>query len=262
MNLHYKSYGEGHPLLILHGFLGSSGNWHTLSQNVFSEHYRVLAVDQRNHGRSPHSDVFDYEVLAEDILRFMDTHEVDDAHVLGHSMGGKVAMHLAIRYPERVSKLIVVDIAPRAYNELHTDILDALRDVKPEDYADRDEIDDALAQYIPHPRVRLFLMKNLTIDPKTKKYSWQINLESLRENYPLINEAIPEDGRYDGPTLFIRGDQSDYITDDDRPDIERHFPAARVTTVKNAGHWLHADEPEPFGRIVTAFLTEERCDVD
>lgn len=255
MNLHYREYGEGPPLLILHGFLGASGNWHTLSRNVFAEHFRVIAVDQRNHGDSPHSDVFDYETLADDILRFMDTHEVDRAHLLGHSMGGKTAMHVAIRYPERVDRLIVADIAPRAYDDRHNEILDALWEVEPEEYSDRESIDAALSQYIRFDDVRMFLMKNLALDKSSRRYSWKMNLETLRENYPLLNEALPDGAHFDGPTLFIRGDLSDYITDDDRTSIRRHFPASRIVTINDAGHWLHADQPDAFGQTVNAFLT-------
>jgi esterase len=255
MDLHYKAYGEGTPFLILHGFLGASGNWHTLSRNVFAQHFRVLAIDQRNHGRSPHSDVFDYETLATDVLRFMDKHDIDRTHLLGHSMGGKTAMHVATRYPDRVDRLVIADISPRAYDERHLEILDALAAIDPAKYADRNEIDEALSEYIRSKAIRLFLMKNLTIDRDSGSYDWQMNLEVLRENYPLINEALPDDARFDGPTLFVRGDKSDYVPDEDRELILSHFPLARIVTLKAAGHWLHAEQPDAFGETVVSFLT-------
>jgi esterase len=254
MDLHFRVYGDGHPLIILHGFLGASGNWHTLSRSVFAEHYRVFAVDQRNHGRSPHSNVFDYETLADDVLRFMDSQGIERSHLLGHSMGGKVAMHVAARYSDRIGRLIIADISPRAYDELHEEILDALAAVDPSGFSERDDIDRALAEYIPSSAIRMFLLKNLAHDREAGAYSWQMNLEVLRKNYPLINEALPEDALFEGPTLFIRGDRSAYVPDEDRELIARHFPLARIVTLKNAGHWLHAEQPDAFGKTVLAFL--------
>lgn len=254
MHLYYKEYGHGTPLIILHGLLGSSGNWHTLSRNIFSDRYNVYAVDLRNHGRSPHSDRFDYEAMSDDVLRLMDDRGIDSAHVLGHSMGGKTAMHFATRHPDRVRKLIVADIAPRSYPGRHDEILDALHAVDPADFNEREEIDSALSEYLSSPGVRLFLMKNLMMDRETRKYTWQMNLPVIRNNYDRVNEALPEDAQFDGPTLFIRGDRSDYVTDEDRDGIRHHFPKANIVTLKNAGHWLHADQPDAFGKTVMAFL--------
>lgn len=257
MHLFYKDYGHGTPLVILHGLLGASGNWHTLSRNIFSEQYRVYALDQRNHGRSPHSDRFDYEVMVGDLRQFMDEEGIQSAHLLGHSMGGKTAMHFATQYPGRVKKLIVADIAPREYPGRHDEILDALAAVDPARFEDRNDIDAALAEHIDSKPIRLFLMKNLTLDREAKQYRWQMNLPAIRANYDRINQALPADARFEGPTLFIRGARSDYITDEDRDLIRRHFPKATVVTLKDAGHWLHADQPEAFAETVMVFLGAE-----
>lgn len=254
MKLFYKEYGSGEPLIILHGLLGASGNWHTLSRNVFSEHFHVYTVDQRNHGRSPHGERFDYPAMANDVLELMDDQGIDAAHILGHSMGGKTAMFIATSHPDRVRKLIVADMAPRSYESGHDYILDALAHVDPADFESRDEIAAALGKHIGSPAVRQFLLKNLTLDKESGQYDWQMNLDAIRDNYDKVNVALPEDARFDGPTLFVRGDKSDYVSDADREEIEQHFPKAVITTVKDAGHWLHAEQPDVFGQTVTKFL--------
>ena len=257
MKLHYSEHGSGDPLIILHGFLGASGNWHSLSRNVFAEHFHVFAVDQRNHGRSPHDDQFDYEAMADDLLAFMDEHDIEQAHILGHSMGGKTAMYFTTMYPERVRRLVVVDMTPKRYEPQHNDILDALKRVDFDIHTSRDDIDAVLAETIGEAGTRMFLMKNLAIDRETKRFGWQMNLPVLDEHYDALNEPLTEDAQFDGPTLFIRGGRSNYILDEDRDLIERHFPNARVLTIKDAGHWVHADQPAIFGETVTKYLREE-----
>ncbi len=254
MNLFFREYGNGTPVLIFHGLLGSSGNWHTLSRGVLSERYHVYAVDLRNHGRSPHSDQFNYSVMVRDVLRLMDEEGIRSAHIIGHSMGAKVAMHFAAKHPDRVRKLILVDLGPGEYGDRHSHILNALSALDPSEYADRDEIDAVLAESIPNKGERAFLMKNLTRDGRTKKLKWQMNLPVIKANYPALNEALPESAVFDGRTLIIRGDKSDYITDDQRPLIKHHFPKSNIVTLKNAGHWVHADQPHAFGKTVKSFL--------
>lgn len=254
MNLFFREYGQGTPLIILHGLLGASGNWHTLSRGVFSDDYHVYAVDLRNHGRSPHSDRFNYNVMVRDLLRLMDEEGIRSAHLVGHSMGAKVAMYFAAKYPDRMRKLILADMGPGEYPPRHTHILEALDAVNPEDYADRDEIDEALAAYLTEPPVRAFLMKNLGRDGKSRKLIWQMNLPAIIENYDGLNEALPDSAVFEGRTLLIRGDKSDYVKDEDRPLVRSHFPKSNIVTLKNAGHWVHADQPHSFGKTVRAFL--------
>lgn len=250
--LFYKEYGDGHPLIILHGLLGASGNWHTLSRNVFSERFRVLTVDQRNHGRSFHSDRFDYPAMAEDVWRFMDEMDLASAHLLGHSMGGKTAMYAALAFPERIDRLIVVDMAPKMYPPHHAHILEALQNINPSTYDQRSDIDDALAASISSYAVRQFLLKNLDYDGE--RYTWKMNLDAIVEHYDKINQGIDTHRTYEGPTLFIRGGRSDYIEDDDLPRIRKNFPQAELVTIDEAGHWVHADAPEAFAEAVMDFL--------
>ena len=254
MDLHYVDYGEqGEPLVILHGFLGASGNWHTLASKAFAEHVHVFALDQRNHGRSPHSDTFDYPTLADDLRDFLDARGLGAAHVLGHSMGGKTAMFFALAYPERVRKLVVVDIAPRAYPPHHDALLDALNGLDLTAARSRSQIDQSLSTHVADPGVRQFLLKNLAYDREAKRYSWMMNLDVLTRDYHRINVAL-DGGTYDCPTLFVRGERSDYIKPEDEPEIRRFFPQAEVVTIPGAGHWVHAEAPEPFAEAVLEFL--------
>lgn len=255
MKLYFRSYGSGHPLIILHGLLGSGGNWHTLSSRWFGQHFTVYAVDQRNHGRSPHSPEFDYEAMVADLVEFMKDQGLASAHVLGHSMGGKTAMHLALAHPERVDRLVVADMAPRAYPPSHDMIFDALHSIDPAKYGSRQEIDRALAQKIRDTGTRQFLLKNLAHDPASGGYTWQMDLEAIYNGYDRLNEPIASDHTFDKPALFIRGERSDYVRDEDISGIKWLFPEAEVVTIPDAGHWVHADAPEPFAKAVLAFLT-------
>ncbi len=258
VELAYRAYGtEGSPLLILHGLLGSSGNWHTLASKAFTPTFRVFTLDLRGHGRSPHAHPIDYPTMAADVLAFMDAHDIHRAHVLGHSMGGKVAMELALTAPKRVDRLVVVDIAPRAYDLHHRTILDALQAIEPSHYESRRAIDEALAAYVPEAPIRQFLLKNLQYDPATQRYTWQMDLKGLVRYYDRIHVAITDSRQFTGPVLFVKGERSDYITDADLPAIRRLFPEARLVTIPGAGHWVHADAPEAFAREVLAFLQEK-----
>jgi len=252
MQLAYQRYGAGPPLLILHGLLGSGDNWHTLSRNTFSEHYEVFTIDLRNHGRSPHSDVFDYPAMVEDLVAFMDAHGLKRAHVLGHSMGGKVAMHFALIHPALVDHLIVVDIAPKPYPPHHARIFEALRALDLGAYRTRAQIDAALARQLPEAAVRQFLLKNLMLEDGT--YFWKINLEGIYRNYDRINGELGVDGQFAGPALFVRGGASPYIADEDETAITRFFPAADIITIEGAGHWIHAEKPDAFAEAVLTFL--------
>jgi esterase len=254
MELSYKHYGsEGHPLIIVHGLLGAGGNWHTLASRVFSTRFSVFTVDLRNHGRSPHADRFDYPAMVEDLLGFMDAHDIESAHLLGHSMGGKVVMHFALDHPGKTSRVLVADVSPRTYEDRHSEILEALQDVEPSQYGSRQEIDEALGKQILSAPVRQFLMKNLVLENGT--YRWQINLDALISNYPKIIEGLEEDDRqFPGPVLFVAGGRSNYVGEADLPLIRRLFPAAEMKTIPGAGHWLHAEAPEEFAGHVMDFL--------
>ncbi len=254
MELFYKAYGEGPPLIVLHGLLGASGNWHTLASRVFARHFRVFTVDQRNHGRSPHDPVHDYPAMAGDLEAFMDRRGLTSAHVLGHSMGGKTAMQFALTRPRRVDRLVVVDIAPKRYPPWQLDILDALRDLDLNAFRSRAEIDAALARRVPSVPVRQFLLKNLRREPHGG-FSWMMNLEALYRNYDRLSDDIPAEGTFDGPALFVRGGASSYVADEDLPRIRRRFPHAELVTIPGAGHWVHAEAPEAFARVVLDFLT-------
>ena len=255
MLLHYNSCGfESSPsLIILHGLLGSSDNWHSIGQR-FGDRFHTVALDARNHGRSPHSDQFNYQFMAEDVVEFMAQHRIASASLMGHSMGGKTAALAALLHPELVDKLIVVDIAPKSYQAHHDQVFNALTSLDLSAFEFRKDIDEALASKIPEMSVRQFLMKNLARD-NAAGFHWKMNLEVIEKNYAQINEELPQDRQFDKPTLFIRGGNSDYIQTDDFPLIDRLFPKAELVTIDGAGHWVHVDAPEEFSEIVLDFLS-------
>jgi esterase len=252
LTLFHRDYGSGHPLTILHGLLGSGGNWHTLSRSVFSESRRVVVADMRNHGKSPHDSRLDYEVMADDVVELWDGMGVEASDLMGHSMGGKVAMQLALTHPERVSRLVVVDMAPRGYQPAHEALFQALADAAPATKRSRAQVDAFLKDRIPDIGVRQFLLKNLAHGPDG--LHWQMNLEAIVSNYDRILEGLTVFATYEGPTLFIRGGRSDYILDDDNGIIQAYFPQAQLVTIPGAGHWVHAEAPGPFADAVTEFL--------
>jgi esterase len=253
--LHAQSYGSDSlpPLLILHGLLGTSDNWHSFGQ-MFGKSFRTFALDARNHGRSPHSEVFQYRAMADDVVEFMIHENLPSASLLGHSMGGKTAALVALLYPERVDKLIVVDIAPRSYQSHHDQVFDALTSIDLSQFEFRKDIDEVLSSKIPEVSVRQFLMKNLVRD-QADRFRWKMNLEVIEKNYAQINEELPRDRQFDKPTLFIRGANSEYIQMSDLPLIGELFPKAELVTIHEAGHWVHADAPEEFAANVLDFLT-------
>lgn len=251
MKLFFQQYGSGEPLIIIHGLLGSLDIWHTLSK-TFATSFRVLAVDLRNHGRSPHSDTFTYTAMAGDVLELMDAQHIASAYLLGHSMGGKVAMQFAVSYPERVDKLVVVDIAPRAYSRIHDEILEALISLNLTGLQSRQAVEGELARKIPDSAVRQFLMKNLTRDP-SGAFSWKANLDVISRNYEEIAREINATRSFSKPTLFVKGDRSDYLLASDIPFIHRLFPTAVVLSV-DTGHWIHAESPNRFADVVLNFL--------
>lgn len=252
MKLNYKQFGQGEPIIILHGLFGTLDNWQTIAKKL-AENHMVFIIDQRNHGKSPHSDEFSYKIMAEDLKEFMFQHHIYEAIIIGHSMGGKVAMRFALDYPDMVSKLIVVDIAPKKYKGGHQTIFEAMFDLDLENLTDRRAIDEALKVKIPDDGIRLFLMKNLARQ-KEGGYRWKMNLPVLYRNYQEILSTIEVDDAYDDEVLFIRGGQSKYIRDEDILDIQEIFPLMQLETIPNTGHWLHAEAPKIFIKIVNNFI--------
>ncbi len=255
MKLHFRSLGGGPALILLHGLLGSLDNWLPLGRQ-FAERFTVLAVDQRNHGLSPHSDEFGYDLMAHDLHQFMHDQGLTTAHLLGHSMGGKTAMQFALLYPDQVEKLVVVDMAPRAYAPVHTEALAALQALDLETHQRREDFDEALATQVPDAELRQFLLKNLRRD-MAGAFHWKVNLPAIWDNYRHLNAALTVEGQFTKPALFLRGGQSDYVQDADLELIRRFFPDAELRTIPEAGHWVHADKPEEFLGRVLEFLTRD-----
>lgn len=253
MILHSQILGQGKPFVILHGFLGMSDNWKTLGTQFSENGYEVHLVDQRNHGRSFHDDGFSYSLMVEDLKNYCSEHDLQDIILLGHSMGGKTAMQFAVTYPEMVSKLIVADIAPKEYPQHHQVILKALSSLDFSKIDSRGDAEDALSHYIRDKGTRLFLLKNLYRKKKTE-YGLRINLSVLKDNIDEVGVALPEDSIYEGDTLFLGGEKSDYIEQSDEGLIKKHFPQAIIKTVSNAGHWLHAENPDEFYALCDEFL--------
>ena len=253
MQLHANILGQGKPFVILHGFLGMSDNWKTLGNQFADADFEVHLVDQRNHGRSFHNDLFNYEVLVEDLKNYCEAHQLKDIILLGHSMGGKTAMLFATTYPELVSKLIVADISPRFYPIHHEAILEGLNSLDFETLKSRGEADKLLSHYVTDYGTRLFLLKNLYWIEKGK-LALRINLEVLKENVSEVGEALPIHAKFNKETLFLRGDKSEYISIEDETIIKRHFRDAKIETIANAGHWLHAENPKEFYQAVLDFV--------
>ena len=250
--LFFSEQGEGFPLLIIHGLFGSADNWRTLSKK-FAETYRVIAVDLRNHGRSPHLPGMSYAEMAADLLALMDKLGLEKAHVLGHSMGGKVAMQLALNHPQRVEKLIVADIAPVAYGHGHDDVLAALYAVQNAGGAEsRKEADAIMAEHVSVLGVRQFLSTNLE-KKENGKLGWRVGLDQIRDGYESV-VAAPEGEVFTGAALFIRGELSGYVKEAHQPRIDALFPQNQCVTLPGCGHWLHAEKPLDFLAQVQAFL--------
>ncbi|MES2012406.1 MAG: alpha/beta fold hydrolase [Pseudomonadota bacterium] len=265
MQLHYQSLGQGQPLILLHGLFGSSDNWGTIAKH-FSQHYQVISVDLRNHGRSPHSASQSYTDMANDLLALCDALSLDRIHLLGHSLGGKVAMQFATRHPDRVEKLIVVDMAMRAYADAHTHLIDAMLAVDIATLQNRSEVDKALSSAIPQAMVRQFLLMNLIksainqsesgLNTSNSNLTWRINLAALKANYPSLQQAVCENAHYEKSCLFIRGEHSDYVQDADIEQIKTHFTNAQFASLPTA-HWVHAEQPQTFIEVVDRFLASE-----
>ncbi len=252
VELNYREFGEGSPLVILHGLFGSSDNWASLAKRL-SETHRVLTLDLRNHGNSPHVDSMRYEDMAEDVVNVLDRNQVEQATLLGHSVGGKTAMTLALLHPHRVSRLAVVDIAPVQYYHSHTETVEAMQTVDLTQVESREDVNRSLQEKIAEVGIRRFLLKNLK--PSPDGFRWKVNLESIGQDmseltrFPNFNEAS-----FSKPTVFIGGSKSNYILRQHYREIFRWFPGANIVMLKDAGHWVHAEQPEAFLKTVRTFL--------
>jgi len=262
MKLYFRKLGSGPPMIIIHGLYGMSDNWMTIAR-VLSKSFEVYLPDMRNHGRSPHSPYHTYEIMQNDIYEFCKEQKIEKAVLIGHSMGGKIAMNFAKAHPDLVSHLLVVDISPRQYTTEddklshffnHKKIISALRSINISELKSREEADTLLAQHIELPYVRNFLLKNLYHN-SVKKFEWRVNLKTLSRSLPDIMTSMDADEPITGfPVLFVRGGKSDYIRDEDADLIESIFPTTEIVTIENASHWLHAEFPIEFIKIVNDFV--------
>ena len=251
MKLFYRKSGEGPPLIVLHGLFGSSDNWYTLAKS-FSAHFTVFLIDQRNHGQSPHTDEFNYSVLTEDLQEFIEEHKLQKPAIIGHSMGGKTAMNYAVRYPDNLGKLVVVDIVPKTYPIHHDQILEGLIVVPVATLSSRNEADRVLSVYVPEAEVRQFLLKNLSRKSEGG-FEWKINVDAINKNIEAMALGMVQQGTYEGPVLFVKGKRSNYFKAGDEELIKKIFPLATFT-VLDTGHWVQAENPEAFGKLVLNYL--------
>ncbi|HPE33664.1 MAG TPA: alpha/beta fold hydrolase [Bacteroidales bacterium] len=254
MELFYRHYGKGQPLIILHGIFGVSDNWVTFAKEM-SENYEIFIPDQRNHGHSQHHPTHNYFAMCADLQEFIQQNTIQNPIILGHSMGGKVAMHFALEHPDKLKALIVADISLRTYQRRyqHLNMIDAMLGVDFNKAASRQEIEEQLKPHIKEDRIRLFAMKNL-YRRQRGQFAWRLNLEAINLNMDEIFEGIHSDKTFEKPTLFIRGGKSDYVKYEDYDQIYRNFPKAVIKTIENAGHWIHSDEPDTFRNMVREFL--------
>ncbi|MFK7799421.1 MAG: alpha/beta fold hydrolase [Aureispira sp.] len=256
MELNYKVFGEGEPVIIIHGLFGTLDNWQSIAKKL-SANFMVFIIDLRNHGRSPHADEFSYKIMADDVQAFMENNWIYEAAVVGHSMGGKVAMQLAGDNPDMVRELVLVDMAPKSYEGSHQAIFEAMFELDLDTLKSRKEADQQMSAKVPSFGVRQFLIKNLSLNKATQQYEWKHNLPVIYEHYNHILQYTPMNDPYEGPTLFIKGANSDYILTEELEQYQELFPTARIETILNAGHWVHAEQPARFLEVLTAFLKEE-----
>ncbi|MCH7534576.1 MAG: alpha/beta fold hydrolase [Bacteroidetes bacterium] len=255
MELNYKVYGEGKPLIILHGLFGSSDNWDTLAEQ-FGESHQVYALDIRNHGNSPHSDEFNYQLMVEDLIEFVEKHELDKVNLVGHSMGGKMAMAFVNEYPDKVNKLVVLDIGVHKYPLHHEEKIRGMMALNLASISSRSQADKQLKSDVPHDMVRIFLLKNLFWNDD-KMLEWKFNLHSLAKNLENIFDKVDLDKVFNEPALFIKGGQSDYIDLNQMNLIEEHFSNHSVIVFDKSGHWLHVQEPNRLLETVNKFIQED-----
>lgn len=252
MKLFFRKLGEGKPLVVLHGLFGSSDNWLTISKKLAND-FTVYLLDLRNHGQSPHHEIHDYEAMTEDLHEFFSDLNLDSASILGHSMGGKVAMRFAFQYPEKVSKLIVADISPRDYRTSNKYIVESLLSIDLGTIKTREDADKALSEKIPNKAIRLFILKNLFRN-NDLSFSWRLNLAALNLNLNSMGGDFDKNNGFTKETLFFKGEKSNYILPSDFELIKKAFPNSTIDIVEDAGHWLHTEKPDYIYQKLKSFL--------
>lgn len=256
IDLAFHSFGSGPPLVILHGLFGCKENWRYVARQL-SHQFQVITLDQRNHGQSQHTDDFNYQLMADDLLAFLNSQKLDQVHLLGHSMGGKTAMQFAACYPQRLNKLIIEDISPVAYLPRHLELFTALNRLPITKLDSRVEADRLLKDAVPDLAVRQFLLKNLQRRPDSG-FAWRFNLPILEKHYPQLISTLDITHPIKVPTLFLRGSRSDYLPPDLPPEITSIFKEVELQTIEDAGHWVHAEQPQAFLQVVKNFLLDTR----
>lgn len=257
IELNYKEYGSGdHYLIILHGFLGSLDNWHSLATEFGNSGLHVFSLDLRNHGKSPHTESHSIQLMVDDLNDFMFQRGIEQSIILGHSMGGKVAMLFALQFSSLCTQLIVADIAPKQYKPGHDEVFNAIFEVDLTHISSRKEAEESMKKYLGDFGTRQFILKNLE-RTSDGKYNWKFNLKTLYNDYTGINTEIKSSYTYDLPTLFLKGELSLYIKEEDFPKIVSLFPKAQLNIIPNAGHWLHADNPVLFKEAVLDFCNSQ-----
>ncbi|MBR8536515.1 alpha/beta fold hydrolase [Carboxylicivirga sediminis] len=268
MQLFHREFGNNGPILIiLHGLYGASDNWVSIARQLEKD-YRIYLLDQRNHGHSPHSNSHNYECMADDLLEFFNDKGIEKAHLVGHSMGGKTAMRFALTHPERISKLVILDIAPKSYASFsnyaqitnnHQLIIDSMLNVDFTQVSSRQDIDQQLSTSLPDKKLRQFLLKNVN-RTKDDNYHWRLNLPVIKETLEQImdgfSELNPDELNVNIPSIFIRGEKSGYVMDEDTLVMRKFFKTAEVVSIPNAGHWLHAEQPELLIKTLAYFLLD------
>jgi pimeloyl-ACP methyl ester carboxylesterase len=254
MKLSYREFGQGQPLIILHGLFGQSDNWNTLAKGFSEKGFHVFTLDQRNHGLSPHSDVWDYNAMADDLKEFIDDHQLKDPILLGHSMGGKTVMFFEMKYTGIASKIIIADISPRAYVPHHSDVVEGLNAVDFKAIKTRKEAEAILNNYLSDFGTKQFLLKNIYWrDPENNLMDWRFNLKVITKNSENICVGVPT-GTSEVDALVIRGEKSNYIAESDLKYFKDHFPNYKLDTILDSGHWMHAEKPKEFFDSVMGFI--------
>lgn len=255
MLLNHRILGQGPPIIILHGLFGSLDNWMSMGR-LLAKNHTVYLADLRNHGGSFHKDEFNYQVMADDLKNLVESANLNYFSIIGHSMGGKVGMFYAAEYQQSIKHLIVVDIGPKYYPVHHQKILDGLSAIDPAKLTDRGQADLLLSSFIPESGIRQFLLKNLKRN-SGGSFEWKMNLPAIREQIENVGEELTSHAVIKVPSLFIRGALSDYISDQDIDRIKLQFPAFKVKTIPQSGHWVHAEAPQDFFQTVEDFLQRD-----
>jgi pimeloyl-ACP methyl ester carboxylesterase len=255
MKLAYREFGKGKPLIILHGLFGQSDNWNSLAKAFSEKGMHVFTIDQRNHGLSPHSNIWNYDVMADDLKEFIDEHQLKDPILLGHSMGGKTVMFFELKFPAIASKIIIADISPRYYEPHHAEVLEALNAVDFNIVKTRKEAEAILNNHISDFGIKQFLLKNIYWKDATNNImDWRFNLKVISANINNVGVALPK-GKSAISTLVVRGEKSNYVDESDLIDFKNYFPNITLKTILDANHWIHAEKPKEFFDVVIEFVS-------